>query len=847
MPVFTFTPKTSDLNVDWDDPTIWSSGTVPNGPDADVVIPETGVPGAASPNPGFFRISINSGESYAVASLSIAPYDEVSIAGALSVAGKLSLPSSAGIDLEGGSLSVGDFRVSEGSISGSGTLTSQSAVDNDGFIYGSGLTLKTPGFGNPGTLVAGQGGLTIDVTRAGGFADLSGGSLTGGTYEADGGLLQLGTGGAITTDDATIDLEYGGSLETVDPNTGSPVVLQTTLQTIGAAGCLCLTNETYNSIGPLTIDGRVSMFVGRISAPAFTIAAGGSIFGDGTISGPIEDDGTITSPTSPFYLGYSNGLEIDGPVSGAGRLVIGPPIFPLGGDTFLSESEIQLDQACSTPVVFTGGGGGLILADPQGFSGTITPAAPQSAKFYPGPLIDAVYLGGITLSSVTGTSYAGNSAGGTLTISEGASSQHLTFIGDFSASSFALSAEQAVGSAPGVEIAITPLPSSPTVSVADQGSASGVIIDTATPAVTGTAAAGTTVSIQADGIAIGSGDPQGFSFYGGTTGSYQATLSAPLAPGAHQITAIATNSAGSTAADPVPVFVLPTPVDGIVTAAVSSSQISALLGEGYTMSFSSDTQAIQLTNGTLSIGTDTGAAYMQRLYEGLLGRSADTGGLVGYNAILNRQGPVAVASDILASAEFAQRHGALAGLSDAQYVTLLYQGLLGRAPEAASLANDTAALAAGVSRGALATNIATSGESADHFAAATSDVWVPNPTNAAITQLYETGLDRAPDLAGLAGDVHALVAGATLSQIADSLAASPEFLADHARQSAAQIVTSFYANAFGRAPDPVGLQVYTQTIQSGGGTGAALLAIATSAEATRHLLTTPYSQTVSGV
>ena len=190
------------------------------------------------------------------------------------------------------------------------------------------------------------------------------------------------------------------------------------------------------------------------------------------------------------------------------------------------------------------------------------------------------------------------------------------------------------------------------------------------------------------------------------------------------------------------------------------------------------------------------------------------------------------------SPEFQALHGPASSLSDPQFVTLLYQGLLGRAPDSAGLDAYTGALSGGLSRGAVAASIAQSAEAKTHLAAGTANVWVPDQEGALVTQLFETAFNRAPDLQGLAVDLKALAAGLTPLQLADDIAGSAEFQSDHAGQSPTALVTSFYANGLGRAPDQAGLSRFVAALPSGPGAGAVLLDIATSPEAYGHLLRT---------
>jgi hypothetical protein len=265
-------------------------------------------------------------------------------------------------------------------------------------------------------------------------------------------------------------------------------------------------------------------------------------------------------------------------------------------------------------------------------------------------------------------------------------------------------------------------------------------------------------------------------------------------------------------------------------------QISALQKSGDGMQFVAGTEAIQLTDGTLSVGPDTGGAYLQRLYEGLLGRSGDPAGLEANAAQLQSAGMAALATDFLGSAEFQALHPGVASLSNGNFVVFLYQSFLGRAPDAGGFTAFTNALNAGASRGSVAAAIANSAEAKADFQSATDGVWVPSAAGGLITELYHTALDRAPDLGGLAAFKTALQDGATLLQLAQAITASPEFAADHAGLTAAGLITSFYEDGLGRAPDAGGLQTYLGALQAGASVGQVLLDIATSPEAGLHLL-----------
>jgi hypothetical protein len=184
------------------------------------------------------------------------------------------------------------------------------------------------------------------------------------------------------------------------------------------------------------------------------------------------------------------------------------------------------------------------------------------------------------------------------------------------------------------------------------------------------------------------------------------------------------------------------------------------------------------------------------------------------------------------SPEYITDHGTQ---TPTQLVTSLYQGLLGRLPEAAGLASWTGELAQGVSAGNVAIGIADSPEAKAHLASTTAQVFVSNAAGTLVHELYETGLGREVERAVLPS-YQAAYRTETPAQIAAGIAASPEFLADHGSQTNAAFVTTLYQDGLGRTPDPAGLASWTTALNSGTlSRSAVLLGIATSPEATGHL------------
>ncbi len=288
-------------------------------------------------------------------------------------------------------------------------------------------------------------------------------------------------------------------------------------------------------------------------------------------------------------------------------------------------------------------------------------------------------------------------------------------------------------------------------------------------------------------------------------------------------------------ADPKPVVldVLPAAVNGTITTDLSSADLGAGLAYGSRFTFINPIEAVLLTDSTLSVGPDTNEATIQRLYEGLLGRGGDTGGLSAFDAQLaTGTSKTTVAIEILNSNEYLAGHGTQ---SDAQLVTSLYQDLLGRAPDPGGAALWSGLLGGGVSRGDVATAIADSPEAKSHLAPTTAQLYVPNAAGTLVHELFETGLGREVDLASLPSFKTAY-ATQTPAQLAADIAGSPEFINDHIGQNNAAYVSSLYQDGLGRAPDAAGSALWTGQLDSGSATRSdVLLNIAVSSEGAAHL------------
>ncbi|GAA0270216.1 hypothetical protein LNAOJCKE_5720 [Methylorubrum aminovorans] len=118
---------------------------------------------------------------------------------------------------------------------------------------------------------------------------------------------------------------------------------------------------------------------------------------------------------------------------------------------------------------------------------------------------------------------------------------------------------------------------------------------------------------------------------------------------------------------------------------------------------------------------DAHATDAARFYYGILDRAPDAAGLT-FFAQVGAQGTslTSLAQSFLDSAEYASTH---ANLTDAAFVQALYEGALGRSADAARLQGWTDALTHGATRADVAVGIAESPEAHVHLASVIENGW----------------------------------------------------------------------------------------------------------------------------
>jgi hypothetical protein len=431
MTTVTFIPKPSIFisNVSWEDPSIWSGGVVPNDPSVDVVISAT-FPGV--------QTTITAGGAHSIGSLSISN-DYLILNASLTIAHDVNVSPGAAIDTRV-SMSVGGSLTNNGiAIGGAGSLSVLGLFQNQSLLDGHGLTVTAGSLTNTGVLEASGGDLTVTLAP-GGFTNLSGSTLTGGTYTAfSGSGVYLDVGGVIATDAATINLNFGGMVYSYDDVGHAYIPVTSSLHSIAASGTLSLgASQTFNW-GDLTVDGSVVLSSSTaLNSTQLTVDASGVVSSlGGTIGGPVVDNGTIVAgfsqPEPPRGPGLVTPyLNIDGPISGTGTLEIGfPDVFFItgsGGKNQITPASLYLGAATSSNVVFKSSVGDLTLVAPSAFSGHISGFGSS----------DQIFLIGIAFSSVTSFSYSGNGSAGTLAIHTGSSEIDLGFLGNYETADFSL-------------------------------------------------------------------------------------------------------------------------------------------------------------------------------------------------------------------------------------------------------------------------------------------------------------------------------------------------------------------------------------------------------------------------
>lgn len=135
------------------------------------------------------------------------------------------------------------------------------------------------------------------------------------------------------------------------------------------------------------------------------------------------------------------------------------------------------------------------------------------------------------------------------------------------------------------------------------------------------------------------------------------------------------------------------------------------------------------------------------------------------------------------------------------FVDQMYRDFLSRGPDPAGLAFWSSELRSGVQPAALVEFLMTSPEFAQ--------------TTAPIVRLYHSVFDRIPDIDGLRFWVDRSASGASLANTAEAMLESAEFEALANASTSDEIVAAVYGRSLGRTPDAAGLAYWRDEIDAG--------------------------------
>lgn len=218
------------------------------------------------------------------------------------------------------------------------------------------------------------------------------------------------------------------------------------------------------------------------------------------------------------------------------------------------------------------------------------------------------------------------------------------------------------------------------------------------------------------------------------------------------------------------------------------------------------------------------ADQVERLYRAYFLRDPDSGGFAHWRSRRAAGQSIESISSVFASSqEFQNRYGSL---TNSEFVTLVYDNVLHRAPEADGLAFWTGRLDAGASRGEVMVGFSESTE----YVASTGTVAPNSSETGGVFRLYWAFLERDPDLAGLCFWARRLETGTTLQDVADSFASSVEFINKYGQLSNSEFVNLVYQNVLGRPADPDGLAFWTGRLNAGASRGEVMVGFSESTE-----------------
>ncbi|MCR8547414.1 DUF4214 domain-containing protein [Salipiger sp. P9] len=226
------------------------------------------------------------------------------------------------------------------------------------------------------------------------------------------------------------------------------------------------------------------------------------------------------------------------------------------------------------------------------------------------------------------------------------------------------------------------------------------------------------------------------------------------------------------------------------------------------------------------------AATVYRLYQATLDRAPDGTGLANWTERLftGSHSVLQVINGFVASPEFQNTYGAL---ENEGFVTLLYNNVLDRDPDAGGLASWVARLDEGMTRTQVVLGFSQSPEFVNNTAdaarayamASSQALWSDD-----VYRLYQATLDREPEPTGFANWTARLADGTELLDVISGFVNSTEFQNTYGALDNAGFVTLLYNNVLGRDPDATGLANWVARLDGGMGRAEVVLGFSQSTE-----------------
>jgi cytochrome c5/Ca2+-binding RTX toxin-like protein len=233
------------------------------------------------------------------------------------------------------------------------------------------------------------------------------------------------------------------------------------------------------------------------------------------------------------------------------------------------------------------------------------------------------------------------------------------------------------------------------------------------------------------------------------------------------------------------------------------------------------------------------ANQVYRLYQATLDRAPDVGGHANWSERIatGERTLLEVVEGFVGSPEFTATYSA--DLSNEGFVTLLYNNVLGRNPDAQGLARWTGDLEGGSSRAQVVLGFSESPQFTNETTAQ-ANTFANNSLDSTwsddVFRLYQATLARAPDLQGQTNWSERLANGErTLLEVANGFVGSQEFTNVYSADiSNTEFVTLLYDNVLGTTPDAQGLARWTGELESGANRAEVVLGFSQSPQFTNE-------------